>query len=144
MVRNVFLLLVSTLIFGVAVGYFFGYDFGFEEGLLSAERPVLSFEDCVLAGYPVMESYPEQCRTPEGMLFVRALPLPEESEDGEQPRSIGGEGSGVPDGPMPPEVLIPRQGPGSLACPMDAKLCPDGSAVGRTGPNCEFPACPGE
>lgn len=28
------------------------------------------------------------------------------------------------------------------ACDKDAKLCPDGSAVGRTGPNCEFPACP--
>lgn len=30
----------------------------------------------------------------------------------------------------------------SVACTMDAKLCPDGSAVGRTGPNCEFAACP--
>lgn len=28
------------------------------------------------------------------------------------------------------------------ACTMEAKLCPDGSAVGRTGPNCEFAACP--
>lgn len=25
---------------------------------------------------------------------------------------------------------------------MDAKICPDGSSVGRTGPNCEFTACP--
>ena len=24
------------------------------------------------------------------------------------------------------------------ACTMDAKMCPDGSYVGRTGPNCEF------
>ncbi|MEK7649650.1 MAG: thioredoxin family protein [Patescibacteria group bacterium] len=29
-------------------------------------------------------------------------------------------------------------------CPADAKLCSDGSAVGRTGPNCEFAACPGD
>lgn len=29
-------------------------------------------------------------------------------------------------------------------CTTDAKLCPDGSAVGREGPNCEFAACPGE
>lgn len=28
------------------------------------------------------------------------------------------------------------------ACTLDAKICPDGSAVGRTGPNCEFSACP--
>jgi plastocyanin len=30
----------------------------------------------------------------------------------------------------------------NTACTMDAKLCPDGSYVGRTGPNCEFAACP--
>lgn len=29
-------------------------------------------------------------------------------------------------------------------CTMDAKQCPDGSYVGRTGPNCAFAACPGE
>lgn len=27
-------------------------------------------------------------------------------------------------------------------CTMEAKICPDGSSVGRTGPNCEFTACP--
>jgi hypothetical protein len=29
-----------------------------------------------------------------------------------------------------------------VACTTDAKVCDDGSAVGRTGPNCEFAACP--
>jgi benzodiazapine receptor len=29
-----------------------------------------------------------------------------------------------------------------VACTMEAKLCPDGSAVGRTGPKCEFAPCP--
>jgi hypothetical protein len=28
------------------------------------------------------------------------------------------------------------------ACTTEAKICPDGSAVGRTGPNCEFAPCP--
>lgn len=28
------------------------------------------------------------------------------------------------------------------ACTQEAKICPDGSSVGRTGPNCEFEACP--
>lgn len=32
----------------------------------------------------------------------------------------------------------------NIACTMEAKLCSDGSAVGRTGPNCEFAKCPGE
>lgn len=30
---------------------------------------VNSFEDCVSAGYPVLESYPRQCKTPEGKMF---------------------------------------------------------------------------
>jgi hypothetical protein len=38
-------------------------------------------------------------------------------------------------------VTTPVQG-GGVACTMEAKLCPDGSYVGRTGPNCEFAACP--
>jgi len=29
-----------------------------------------------------------------------------------------------------------------VACPMDAKVCPDGTAVARTGLSCTFPACP--
>ena len=29
-----------------------------------------------------------------------------------------------------------------VACTMEAKLCPDGSYVGRTGLNCEFAPCP--
>ncbi len=29
-----------------------------------------------------------------------------------------------------------------VACNQEAKLCPDGSYVGRTGPNCEFTTCP--
>jgi hypothetical protein len=29
------------------------------------------------------------------------------------------------------------------ACTTEAKVCPDGTAVGRTGPNCEFAPCPG-
>lgn len=32
--------------------------------------------------------------------------------------------------------------PTNKACTQEAKLCPDGSSVGRTGPNCEFTPCP--
>lgn len=30
------------------------------------------------------------------------------------------------------------------ACTLEAKVCPDGSTVGRTGPDCAFAPCPGE
>lgn len=32
--------------------------------------------------------------------------------------------------------------PKPQACTLEAKICPDGSSVGRTGPNCEFAMCP--
>lgn len=35
---------------------------------------VLSFEDCAAAGYPVMESYPRQCRTPDGRTYAEEIP----------------------------------------------------------------------
>jgi hypothetical protein len=38
-------------------------------------------------------------------------------------------------------ILISNGGV-SGACTQDAKVCPDGTSVGRVGPNCEFPSCP--
>jgi len=35
-----------------------------------------------------------------------------------------------------------KQNINKIACTMEAKLCPDGSYVSRTGPNCEFTECP--
>ena len=35
---------------------------------------VFSFEDCEAAGYPVMESYPRQCRTPDGRTYAEEIP----------------------------------------------------------------------
>lgn len=34
---------------------------------------VSSFEDCVKAGLPIMESYPRQCKTPDGNTFVEEI-----------------------------------------------------------------------
>jgi hypothetical protein len=42
-----------------------------------------------------------------------------------------------------PAPTTPENGGGQVACTMEAKMCPDGSYVGRTGPKCEFTACPG-
>lgn len=39
-------------------------------------------------------------------------------------------------------VRTARAPDGGKACTQEAMLCPGGSAVGRTGPNCEFAACP--
>ncbi|HEX5774924.1 MAG TPA: Gmad2 immunoglobulin-like domain-containing protein [Candidatus Paceibacterota bacterium] len=37
---------------------------------------VRSFADCVRAGYSVMESYPRQCKTPDGRTYAEELPVP--------------------------------------------------------------------
>ncbi len=42
-----------------------------------------------------------------------------------------------------PRANTPGTG-GQYACTMEAKICPDGTAVGRAGPYCEFARCPGE
>lgn len=39
----------------------------------SAFSGIRTFEECAAAGYPIAESYPEQCRTPDGRLFVRNI-----------------------------------------------------------------------
>lgn len=38
-----------------------------------AQNNINSFEDCVNAGYPVMESYPRQCRSADGRVFIETL-----------------------------------------------------------------------
>ncbi|MGH7196866.1 MAG: hypothetical protein ACREGJ_03845 [Candidatus Saccharimonadales bacterium] len=37
--------------------------------LFFRKPPVSSFEECVQAGYPVQESYPEVCAAPDGKSF---------------------------------------------------------------------------
>jgi hypothetical protein len=102
-----FWLFVVLVLIAACVGYFLGR-------VPYSEEEITSFEECVAAGYPVMESYPEQCMTPEGKSFTREV-------------------DSVPSNPDQP-----------VFCTLDAKICPDGTAVGRTGPNCEFAPCPGE
>jgi hypothetical protein len=80
---------------------------------------VSSFEECASAGYPVMESYPRQCATPDGRLFVETVP---------------------------PHSFVPEQPSGNsdVICTMEVKQCPDGTYVGRVPPDCEFAPCPVE
>lgn len=41
-------------------------------------------------------------------------------------------------------VLVPPEENKGVVCTQEAKQCPNGSYVSRTGPNCEFAACPGK
>ncbi len=52
---------------------------------------------------------------------------------------IGEEGIPQEEVVLPTEASVPIEG---TVCTMDAMLCPDGSSVGREGPDCEFAPCP--
>lgn len=65
---------------------------------------------------------------------------------GEAPAPAIPRGKPIPQ-PIPPAPIYEGggeggSGGGAVACTMDAKMCPDGSYVGRTAPNCEFAPCP--
>lgn len=44
--------------------------------------------------------------------------------------------------PTSSPTISPSQSSTNYACTQEAKLCPDGSYVSRTGPKCEFAPCP--
>ncbi len=74
-----------------------------------------TYEECVASkGSTIQESYPATCVSISGARFTQ--PMSDEEKK---------------------KLLPPAQ-----ACTLEAKICPDGSAVGRTGPNCEFSPCP--
>jgi len=54
----------------VAVGAF-AYS-TMKNGTVPSEE-IASFDECVSAGYPVMESYPAQCKTPDGETFTQDI-----------------------------------------------------------------------
>lgn len=104
---------------------------------------IRSFQECMDAGYPIMESYPRQCND-GNQTFV------EEIWENPNPIACPDDGKICPDG-----SFVGREWPNCefAACPdadavvfctMDVKECPDGSFVGRVGPHCEFAPCPGE
>lgn len=99
----------------IILGIFFVWNLFKNENPQSA---VINFEECVEAGNPVMESYPRQCRAGD-QSFTENIGNEIESTD-----------------------PIREDNPAPVACSQESKLCSDGSAVGRTGPNCEFAQCP--
>jgi len=41
-----------------------------DNGTVQPSSNITSFEECVAAGYPILESYPRQCNTPDGLHFI--------------------------------------------------------------------------
>ncbi|MEX0649834.1 MAG: GerMN domain-containing protein [Candidatus Andersenbacteria bacterium] len=47
----------------------------------SAPASITTFEECASAGFPVMESYPPQCRTDDGTVFTQNIASPGEDSN---------------------------------------------------------------
>lgn len=50
----------------VASGYLWGQTVGLRQN-------INTYEECVEAGYPILDSYPEQCKVPGGPNFTRSI-----------------------------------------------------------------------
>jgi flagellar basal body-associated protein FliL len=70
--RNKLLILIMVILIGIiailsAVIFFL---------VANRNQPVIrDFSECAQAGNPVMESYPRQCRSSDGRLFIEEVPL---------------------------------------------------------------------
>jgi uncharacterized membrane protein YdfJ with MMPL/SSD domain len=67
-------LVALTVVLALAATAALGILSGTSASKTPPDASIDTFEDCVRAGYPVAESYPEQCFTPDGRGFTRPLP----------------------------------------------------------------------
>ena len=60
-------LIAIAIVLSIIVALLLAFVQNTQEGRLLS---ITNFDECAAAGYPIMESYPEQCRTPDGRTFV--------------------------------------------------------------------------
>ena len=103
-----FIWIIAVIIILAGIGIYFGLNRQFS----SPSHKITDFEECARAGYPVGESYPRQCWTPDGRRFV------EKVEQGSLPTPTSGQI--VVSGEM---TCLPKTGQGAqtLECAMGLK-----------------------
>jgi hypothetical protein len=99
-------------------------------------KQIRSFDECVAAGYPVMESYPRQCRVPGGPGFTEQVPAPLTAGSCTAARGHWTDcGS---------RCQLDNAGKGAVACPaMCEQLCECGGIAGfgcPQGYTCRLPS----
>ena len=66
--KKIFVFILIIIVLGGMAGYFTVFKPG------KSPTPIInSFEECVSAGYPLLESYPSQCKTPDGETFTEDI-----------------------------------------------------------------------
>lgn len=61
-------IVVLAIILVAIFAYFY-----YQRNTPPATQSIASFEECVTAGYPIMESYPERCAVPGGETYTRTI-----------------------------------------------------------------------
>lgn len=73
MKQKTIMTIVFTGLASLALGWFIGFSLGFAQGEITN---INSYDECVAAGYPVQESYPEQCSVPGGESYSNSNATP--------------------------------------------------------------------
>ena len=68
--KNAAIALIIGIIIGLGAWYFLSDKETADDTPLATAS---SFDECVKAGFPVMESYPRQCKTPDNKTFVEDI-----------------------------------------------------------------------
>ncbi len=92
---------------------------------------IATFEECKNAGYPIMESYPEQCATPDGRTFVNEVQAGETSNMPIMPTA------GTP---APGTPYLPSNGCEVSGCSSQLCISSEEAAAGGGVSTCEFRA----
>ena len=73
--KNIIIIILVVILAGGLIWYL---------SIRTSEEPILpeekinSFEECIKAGYPPLESYPRQCITPDGKTFIEKIEIEDE------------------------------------------------------------------
>lgn len=112
------MVLAGAVVMGLAVVIGLVFYYGVSSfAYLRRPKPsqITNFQECVQAGYPVMESYPRQCRTQKGEVFVEEIPVGEGPNPEEACEDLCGDG-------ICQEVVCLGVG---CPCPETPESCPE-------------------
>lgn len=113
--KDIFLSIILVLVLGaIAVAMKEGLGVEHDHNL-NDDHHVTNFEECVAAGNPVMESYPRQCRTKDGRLFVEEVAMQV---------------------PNPPQGVVVGEGCAIGGC--SAQLCGEEGEIENVATTCEW------
>lgn len=63
LIKNIIVVVVCLVLFALVWAWWQAFK-------IASVVNVATYEECVDAGYPILESYPMQCKTPDGRTFV--------------------------------------------------------------------------